>query len=217
MSAQTSSLSGPPSRPAAAPGIWWYGLAGLLAAAGIALSVVLAVSGAVGFSKMAGRQLVVPGTHTVSFDRPGQYVLYHEPAAVVGGRSYAALGGAPGLRCALVEKATGEEVPTARTRVNVSYSWGRRSGRSLLQFRIDRPGAYELSAGYGAGSGPPTVLAVGRGFPARGLASILSIFVVLPLSLLGAFCIALVTYLRRRRAGKRPSGAPVLPVAASGG
>ena len=217
MPTRTSSLSEPPDGSASGPGVWWYGLAVLLAAAGIALSVVLAVRGAVGFSKMVGRQLVVPGTHTVSFGRPGEYVLYHEPAAVVGGRSYGALGGAPGLSCTVVEKATGEQVPTARSGVNVSYSWGRRSGQSLLRFRIDRPGSYELSAGYGAGSGPPTVLAVGRGFPTRGLAGILSIFIVLPVSLLGAFCIALVTHLRRRRARKRPSGAPVLPVASQTG
>jgi len=197
----------PPGQVAGMPRAWPYFLAAMLAGAGVALGAWLIAHGVRGLAKMAGPQFVVPGRHAITLAEPGRYVIYHEAQAVVGGRTYTAAPGAPGLTCTLLDKSTGRQVPLAASMASTTYSLGGRSGRSLLQFRVDRPGEYELSVDYGQSTGPPTVVAVGRGFSGRGLAAILSACLVLPAFLLAGLIIALVTFLRRMGAKRRLSRA----------
>src|SRR3990172_6931151 len=68
----------------------------------------------------------------------------------------------------LVFKTTGSKIPLSHSSMNSTYSVGGRSGVSVLEFLIDKPGAYELSAWYPEGKeGTEVVLAIGHGFTGK--------------------------------------------------
>jgi hypothetical protein len=75
----------------------------------------------------------------------------------------------------------------------------------LLEFDTDARGDYRLSATYGAGNGPETVLAVGQGFIWRMFGIILTTIMIAFVSAGSGIAIASVTYVKRRRAGENAS------------
>jgi hypothetical protein len=105
-----------------------------------------------------------------------------------------------GLTVELVSAETGESVPLDAPGANTTYELRGRSGRAVLTFEVDRPGAYRLSADYPAGGGPETVLAVGRGLGTRIAMTVAGAIAVGIGSFLLAVAIAVVTFVRRRRA-----------------
>ncbi|MGH7549193.1 MAG: hypothetical protein ACREK3_00380 [Gemmatimonadota bacterium] len=186
------------------PGRKWY----LIAAGVFVLGGILAA--AFGFLRLRGLedempQVVVPGSAELQLEEPGAYTIFHEAESVVDGRYYAAAD-VSGLAVEVVSAETGEAVPLEPAGANTTYSLGGRSGRSVLGFEIDQPGAYRITGSYEGGSGPETVLAVGQGFGRKLVFTIVGALGIGFLAAGLAIAIAVVTFVRRRRA-RRAVGA----------
>ena len=85
---------------------------------------------------------------------------------------------------------------------------GGRVGKAILQFKIEEPGTYRLSGWYDDG-GQDIVLAVGQDFTMRLFTSILGGLSILFGSWILAGIIFIITFVKRRKAGKSvsPGGA----------
>jgi len=191
------------------PGHFFYGLGALLLIISIFGAALLGHSV---FKDISGltdmlRQVVVPGKSDITLVETGKYTIFYEHESVVGDKVYWTGQSFPaGLECHLKNKATGAGVPLARPMGSSTYSLGQRSGQSILEFRIDQPGTYEISAAYGKGqSGPDVVIAVGHGFAKAIIVVAAKIISVLIFFLLGAAAIAmiLVIIVKRRKTRKQ--------------
>lgn len=184
----------------------WYLVAVLVALAG------LVVAGLVVWRTLseAGadiQRLVVPGQAELVLDPPGTYTIYYEHRSVVDGRVFATAGtDVSALQVSVEEVATGEGVSLTPPSGNVQYEFGAHAGRAVFNFPVEEPGGYLISAGYPEGSaGPEVVLAVGQGVGRR-IATGLLAGIGIPFVAFGlAVAIAVVTYVRRRRAKARPA------------
>lgn len=191
------------------PSRWYYVLACLVLGTGLTGFVWFLFSG---LSSLEGglTQLVVPGDHELTLSEMGGYTVFHEYQSVVGNKVYSmAQGGLSGLQCSLAFKATGEEIPLSESTTNSTYSMGSRSGVSIFDFRIDSPGTYVFSAQYFPGEegpgeeGPEAVLSVGHGFVKQLLVTILGGLGIIFGAMGAAAAIAVITFVRRRRARKQ--------------
>jgi hypothetical protein len=73
-----------------------------------------------------------------------------------------------------------------------------------LEFTIEKPGLYELSAWYPEGQeGPEVVLAIGRGFTGKLMRTVLGGLAILFGSLIVGVTIAVKTFLKRRKAERQ--------------
>ena len=71
----------------------------------------------------------------------------------------------------------------------------------MFDFKIDRPGIYEIAAQYPEGQeGPEVVLAVGQGFTMRVLTTVFGGLAIVFGSIGLAVAIAVITFLKRMRA-----------------
>lgn len=152
-----------------------------------------------GLSGLSMQRVVVPGSAELALEESGRYTIYHESRSVVDGRVYD-VADVSGLTVELVSAETGESVPLDSPGANTTYDLRGRSGRGVLTFEVDRPGAYRLSADYPAGGGPETVLAVGKGIGTRIAMTVVGAIAIAIGSFLLAAAIAVVTFVRRRRA-----------------
>lgn len=185
------------------PGRWYYGLAALIAVAGVAVSISTMISG-IGSLGSDLQQVVVPGNGDLQLYERGEYTIFYENQTVVDGRVYSTGEDIPGLQIEVTNKTTGQEVATHSPEGSMSYSLGSRSGRSVLAFDIDQPGIYELSAGYPEGNnGPEVVLAVGHGLFGNVFSSIVFPLAIFFGSIAAAAIMVIVTYLKRQEAAKR--------------
>lgn len=185
------------------PGRWYYGLAALIAVAGIALAITSMISG-IGSMGDDLQQIVVPGSGDLLLSEIGEYIIFYENQTVVNGKIYSTNEDVPGLQVEVKNKTTGREVSIYSPQGSSSYSFGGRSGRSVLAFSIDQPGIYELSAGYPQGDGgPEVVLAVGHSISWGVISGIMLPLLFFFGSLAAAAVIVIVTYLKRQEAGKR--------------
>ncbi len=186
------------------PSRWYYLLAGAVFGAGLAGSGLLLFCG---LSSLIGglTQMVVPGQHELILSETGRYMVFHEYRSVVGNTAYSmARGGLSGLQCTLSSKATGEQIPLSQSAMKATYSMGSRSGFLLLDFRVPSPGPYVFSAQYPAGQeGPSGVLSVGHGFVKQLLVTILACLATMFGATGGATAIAVITFVKRRRACKQ--------------
>lgn len=170
--------------------------------AGVVLLVGVIAFGAIlylGLRGLSMQRVVVPGADELVLDEPGRYTIYHESRSVMDGRVYD-VADVAGLTVELVSVETGESVPLDAPGANTTYDLRGRSGRGVLTFEVDRPGAYRLSADYPARGGPETVLAVGKGLGTRIAMTVAGAIAVGLGSFLLAGAIAVVTFIRRRRA-----------------
>ncbi len=192
------------------PGRWPYLLAGLIAAAGVALCAGFVVAGVRSFSGAGNVRMLAPGAKTLTLDRTGKYIIYHENPGRADGKTYAPAGLPGSIECTLVRKDSGEEIAVGPSGANYTYNTPGANGRSIRSFDIDRPGDYELTAGYSGGAtGPKTVLMIGPS-PAGGVMKIVGSCVALPMSLVAAITIVVVTLVKRSGAKKRLAGPPPL-------
>jgi hypothetical protein len=196
------------------PGRTWYAVAAgilLLGIAGFALVL---------FTRLKDlgsglEQVVVPGETELALDA-GTYTIFHEHRSVVDGRFYSAPENVPGLRVRVVSAASGRELPVRPPGGDASYSIGGRSGVAIFSVDVPEPGRYRVS-GDVPGGGGPYVLALGSGFGRRLLTTILGAIAVALLSFVAALTVAIVTFVRRRRArgaAPQPRPAPAAGVAA---
>lgn len=169
--------------------------AAVLAAGVVGFALVLFL----GLSGLSMQRVVVPGSAELALEEPGRYTIYHESRSVMDGRVYD-VDDVSGLTVELVSAETGESVPLDAPGANTTYELRGRSGRGVLTFEVDRPGAYRLSADYPAGAGPETVLAVGKGLGARIAMTVAGAIAIGIGAFLLAAAIAVVTFVRRRRA-----------------
>ncbi|GAW41274.1 hypothetical protein SH203_01678 [Brevundimonas sp. SH203] len=144
------------------PGRIFYLLALIPAICGAAAMVILLVTKLTTMDDGL-QQIVVPGARELTL-APGDYTVFLETRSVVDGRLYV-VDDVSGL-AVKVEAADGAPVATHTPGGSSSYTLGGRQGQSFQAFRIDRPGAYRVSADYVGGAGPQTVIAIGKGFVA---------------------------------------------------
>ena len=185
------------------PGRWWYGLAAVIFVAGWVIFGVVLWKSLSGIGEEL-QQAVVPGRVELNLAKPGKYTIFHEYESVVSSRIYSMSQDVSGLQCSLENKTTGAPVKLSRSFANTRYSLGGRSGVSFLDFRIEQPGTYVLSAAYAEGEeGPEVVLAVGQGMGLRivtgVLGSLAAVFGCIGLSV----AIAVYVGVKRYRAGER--------------
>ena len=182
------------------PSRWYYGLAGLVFVAGWVLFALVLFKNLSGLADQL-RQVVVPGNVELTLSKPGKYTIYYEHRSVVGTRIFSTDESLHGLDCRLVSRATGSSIPLSPVTVSSSYTVGGRSGVGVLDFAIDRAGAYELSAAYPEGwEGPEVVLAIGQGFTRGILVAVFGGLATVFGSMGAAVAIAVITLLKRMRA-----------------
>jgi len=182
------------------PGRWYYGLAAVVFISGWVLFGLFLYRNLSGISSKL-QQVVVPGKTELSLNRPGSYTIYYEQESVVGSKVYSTSRSLSGLECTVTAKATGEEVALSRAAVSARYSVGGRSGYSVFDFKIDRPGIYEIAAQYPEGQeGPEAVLAVGQGFTMRVLTTVFGGLAIVFGSIGLAVAIAVYTAVKRHKA-----------------
>jgi len=182
------------------PGRWYYGLAAVVFISGWVLFGLFLYRNLSGISSKL-QQVVVPGKTELSLNRPGSYTIYYEQESVVGSKVYSTSRSLSGLECTVTAKATGEEVALSRAAVSSRYSVGGRSGYSVFDFKIDRPGIYEITARYPEGQeGPEVVLAVGQGFTMGVLTTVFGGLAIVFGSIGLAVAIAVYTAVKRHKA-----------------
>ncbi len=175
----------------------------LLAVVPLILGVVAMVAIlATGLPKMDDglEQIVVPGERTLTLE-PGAHTVFLETRSVVDGTVYA-VDSVSGLSVT-VTGADGTPVTLATPSGSSTYTLGGREGHSVNTFQIDRVGAYTVSAGYGGGEGPTTVIAVGQGFMGALLVLVFSALGVMFVSGIAAIGVVVWVAMARRRA-RRP-------------
>jgi len=140
----------------------WFIVAGLVALAGFAGSF-LYVNPRLAAADDHTVRVVIPGNTVLVLDKPGDYTIYHEKKSTVDGRYYAS-DTVNGLSLALTADATGAPVKLVEPRNAIGYTVGNRSGTSIYDFTIDRPGRYRLATNLADGSNnPKAVLAIAQG------------------------------------------------------
>jgi hypothetical protein len=196
---------GPGGRPSVRPGRWAYGVAVLVFVASLIITGLLAADAAARLDEGL-HQAVVPGQAQLHLEAAGSYTIFYEYRSMVDGRLYATDGAdVSELRVALESRATGDEVALAPPAANVEYTFGERTGTSVLAFSIDEPGAYVLSGWYPPGvDGPEVVLAIGQGVGLQFIGALLAALGILMLGSILALVIALLAWRMRRRSNRTP-------------
>jgi hypothetical protein len=189
------------------PSRWFYGLAVLIALAGSAVFIVFLI-GTLSNRTKGLKQVVVPGSHEMRFEKTGIYLVYYEYQSVVDGKVYSTGEALSGLQCTVTHKASGKRVRIGPASVSSNYTMGGRAGKAVLQFAIDEPGTYEFSAWH-EDEGSDIVLAVGQDFTINLFVSIFGGIAIL----FGAWVIAgiifIITLVKRKKISKSPSAQPV--------
>jgi len=184
------------------PGRWYYGLAAAVFVAGCVYFGVFLWQN---ISRIGENltQVVVPGKSQLTLSKPGKYTIFYEHQSVVGNKVYSTGQELSGLECSLVSMDTGAEIALSPSAMNSTYSLGSRSGVSVFDFQIERPGAYELSAQYSEGrEGPEVVLAIGQGFAEDIFKTVFGALGILFGSIGLAVAIIVITLIKRDKAKK---------------
>lgn len=206
------------------PRAWWYGVGGGLIGLGVVATIVVFL---VAFQRPleefrelsdqidAMDRFTVPGEAVVTFDQPGEYVVYAE------GDGLAPIGRV-GAASVTVESTTPDSRPLILRSVGIdeTYDFGGHAGRAALEFTVDEPGDYRVTVG----QVPASVTGVAVGPPIDLFAAIGSIFVVIfvPFAVGGVFVLAgvivlVVTGVRRTSSTRRVRMAANPPAAWGGG
>ena len=184
------------------PSRWYYLLSLLVIGLGVALFFVITFKGLSGITEKLA-QMEAPGTTEMTFSEPGKYTLFYEHKSVIAGKVYDTGENLSGLWCTVVSKETNAPVPLVQPSISTSYEVGNRAGMSVLEFNIERPGVYQVSATYPENpEGQRIVLAVGQGVASRITATIIGGLATMFGSIVLAIVIAVITFVKRRRAKK---------------
>ena len=143
--------------------------------------------------------LVVPGQTDLDLVRTGTYSIFHERQSVFDGQLLSSHDIA-GLRVS-VRSASADDLPLAPAAASATYSIGARAGVAIFEFEVREPGTYRLTADYDGGRAlPRAVLAVGLDFIRELDATVLGGIAIFVTGLLGAAALAMVVFVRRRKA-----------------
>ena len=147
------------------------------------------------------------GRDNLTLREPGNYTIFYEYHSVIGDKLYSTDENLSGLACVVVPKARNSIVALSPSSMSSTYEFGGRSGSTHINFKVDQPGIYALSAGYRTGQqGPEVVLAVGRDFTTGLFVTILGALALLFGSIGIAVAITLVTLLKRSKKKKLLAG-----------
>lgn len=182
------------------PSRWFYGLAVLIALAGSAVFIVF-LFGTLGGLTKGLQQVIVPGSHEMTFYKTGTYFVYYEYKSVVDGKVYSTGETLSGLQCSVKHMASGARTRIEPASASSDYTMGGRAGKAILQFAIDEPGTYEFSAWYEDG-GQDIVLAVGQDFTMGLFVSIFGGIAILFGAWIIAGIIFIVTLVKRKKVVK---------------
>jgi hypothetical protein len=186
------------------PGRKWYAIALVVFIAGAAAAGVIVYTRLNGLARELV-QVIVPGEADVTFRQPGTYTIYFEHESVVNGQVYRTAGDIAGLVVRL-SSSNGDPINLVPPSFSSNYSIAGRSGEAVLTGTIDEPGQYHLSAAYDdARNQPRAVLAIGLGVPTKIITAILIALGIGFCAFLAAVLIAVVTFVKRRRAIRRAS------------
>ena len=184
----------------------YYFLAGVVFIGGIALFAGFLFKGLSGMG--AGlQQVVAPGETDLTLREPGNYTIFYEYHSVFANKVYSTDQEVSGLECSLVSKHNTSRIALSPSSMSSSYQFSGRSGRSILEFNIDQPGVYTLTAAYPPNrQGPEVVLAVGKGFATGILTTVLEAIAIMFGSMGTAVVITLVTMIKRIKQKKLLAG-----------
>ncbi len=181
------------------PGIWYYGLALLIAVMGFAAFAGSIYSG-ISHVESSLPQMLAPGVADFDLSEPGEYTVFCEDKSYFKDKLYSTNEPISGLVVHVRERATGLDLATYPAKSVITYSVGGRSGRSAMAFRVERGGVYQVNASYEESDGPEVVLAIGKGILEGLFSSILTSLAVLFGSIAIAVAVAFITYTRRKKA-----------------
>lgn len=206
-------MNGQPIRPSR----HWYWLAAGPGAVAVVL-ILLAIVGFVSFNQQISSfpRVQVPGRGTLTFTGTGQYLVYFEGPGF-GSAAPSSSGSVPLL---LQSQATGQQVPISKLQNQTDfYNLGGHSGTAVGSFTIVTAGRYTLDAGQPTNSSLKDI-AVGRGFAASLIASVVEVVIGVLALIAGAVAAVIITvrrslYRRRLLLGLVPAaaypGGPPMP------
>lgn len=148
------------------PFVMWMALAAIIILGGIGGFVYFLVTGLNDISESIIR-VNVPGSYDLKLERAGVYTIFHETGNVAEGTVLDEGGSIRGLNVKL-ESSNGEVVSVGPTSGSSNYSFGSKKGYSLMEFEIENPGQYKITASFV--SGDPNrrpVITIIQGFMAR--------------------------------------------------
>jgi hypothetical protein len=177
------------------------------------LAVLVFVAGCVLFGWFLYRSLnglienltraVVPGKAEITLSVPGTYTVFYEYRSVLGNNKiYSSREGFAGLECTVTSKASDSQIPLSRPSRDLEYSFGDRKGIAVLEFAVEKPGAYEFSCRY-PGEQQQIVLALGHRFTDKLVGKMVLAMVIFLISAAAAVAIALRIFFKRQEASKK--------------
>lgn len=172
-----------------------FGTAIIIFIAGIAAFTVFLSYGIIGI-KNSFQKVTAPGSSAIYLKDSGRYTVFYEYEGDEENQLH--YSEAKKLKVTLTESNSNTEVPIKKISGNINYSFGGGSGKSFLQFNIDKPGNYKLTAiNEDAGEGTLT-FAIANEFIKRLLIIILGSIVILFGTIsMGVFII--ISAVRKRR------------------
>lgn len=196
--------SGIPLTEVKQPSRWQYLAATAIIIVTSALALGLLISSLFGIL-IPDLRVVVPGTHSIDFDKTGYYVLFCENESILDGKIYS--GGSISDMTLNLYRDDSSPVELAYTSSTIPYEMESRSGYSVFDFNVDEAGTYTLVAEYNEGkSGPDTVVAIGR---MNIIEAFIVPFIIGTLGLIIGFIIIFRAILIRRRISLTAGVTPV--------
>jgi len=154
------------------PGKVLYILSVFVFLCGMALFIYILMTGISSTVSKINIRVIMPGTETIELTEPGKYTIYFEQRSDMDGKIYETKN-INGLLLSLRNIETGEPIELNSTAFESSYNVGRRKGKSVFNFEVEKAGIYEIKGWYETGKGEEAVLAIGKGFAASLVRTIL--------------------------------------------
>jgi len=165
---------------------------------GIILFAYLLTTGINSSISSINTKVIVPGTETIEFVETGKYTIYLEQSSDLGGKIYET-NDINGLKLSLRNIETGEEVKLINTVFESSYNLGSRKGKSIFNFEVEKTGKYEIKGWYESDKDEKVVIAIGKGFIASLVRTILLCILTFFASTGVSAIIFIYTFNKRRR------------------
>jgi len=147
-------------------------------------------------------RVIVPGKAEITLSDPGTYTIFYEYQSVLDNKLYSSREDLSGLECTINSKTSGSKIPISRPSRDLEYSFAGRKGISVLEFTVEKPGAYEFSCRHPEEQ-PRIVLAIGYRFMDKLVGTIVVAMVIFLSSAAIGVAIALRIFFKRQEALKK--------------
>lgn len=183
------------------PRRWYYGLAVLVFVVGCVLFGWFLFRNLNGLIDNLTR-VIVPGKVEITISDAGTYTIFYEYQSVLDNKVYSSREDLSGLECTINSKTSGSKIPISRPSRDLEYSFGGRKGISILEFTVEKPGAYEFSCRHPEAE-PRIVLATGHRFMDKLVGTIVVAMVIFLSSAAIGVALALRIFFKRQEALKK--------------